>query len=279
MKPSKKTPTWLIERAAQGELDSAETTELRSRLVAEGRSLDDELEKLRQSNRQILTQLPRETMGAAIRRRAVTESKPEHRSRVSMLFPPLAMAGALGMVILVARGIGDHGLTAPLPEQEAEKTTIKGDEVRSPRLLVYRQRPGRAAAADSELLPDGARGARGDLLQLAYDKAPDGLYGVLVSLDGAGKVTQHLPEEGASRTPPLIAVREFRLPSAYELDDAPGFERFMLVTASQPFAISTVIEAAHALAHRGTAARTQPLSLGPSFSQTSILLNKREGTP
>jgi hypothetical protein len=278
MKPSKKTPAWLIERAAQDELDSAERAELRSRLVAEGRSLDNELEALRQSNRQILSQLPRETMGAAIRHRAA-ESKPEPRARLRMLFPPLAMAGALGLVILVARGIGDEGVTGALPDQISEKTTIKGEEIRSPRLLVYRQRPGRVSASDFELLPHEARGARGDLLQLAYDKAPDGLYGVLISLDGAGKVTHHLPEEGANQAAPLVAVREIRLPSAYELDDAPGFERFMLVTASQPFAVTTVIDAARALAHRGAAARTQPLSLGPSFFQTTVLLNKREGTP
>lgn len=269
--PSKKTPSWLIERAAQGELDSAEMAELRSRLLAEGRSLDDELEKLRQSNHQILKQLPREMMGAAIRRRAV-EAQRVHGSRLSMLFRPLAAAGALGLIVLVARGLGDHGIDGPLLEQSSEKTTIKGDEARSPRLLVYRQRPG--GGRDSELLFDGARGGRGDLLQLAYDKAPEGLFGVLVSLDGAGKVTQHLPEEGARQALPLIAFRELRLPSAYELDDAPGFERFVLVTASQPFAVTIAFDAAHALARRGAAARTQPLPLAPSFFQTSVLLNK-----
>lgn len=273
MMPSKKTPAWLVERAAQGELDGAEMAELRSRLLAEGRSLDDELEQLRQSNRQILTELPRTSMGAAIRRRAAA-TQPEQRSRLSMLFPPLAAVGALGLVILVARGIGDQGIGQPLLDPTPEKTEIKGDTVPSGRLLVYRQRPGGVTAGDSERLSDGARGARGDLLQLAYDKVPEGLYGVLISLDGAGKVTQHIPEEGASRASPLVALRELRLPSAYELDDAPGFERFMLVTAAQPFAVATVIEAAQALARRGSAARTQPLALAPSFLQTSVLLNK-----
>lgn len=274
MPSTKKTPAWLVERAAQGELDGAEMAELRSRLLAEGRSLDDEIEQLRQSNRQILTELPRATMGAAIRRRAAAGAQPEHRRRVIMLFPPLAAAGALGLVILVARGIGDQGIGQPLLDPSIERTEIKGDTLPSGRLLVYRQRPGGASAGDSERLSDGARGARGDLLQLAYDKAPEGLYGVLISLDGAGKVTQHLPEEGASRASPLTALREFRLPSAYELDDAPGFERFMLVTAAQPFAVATVTEAAQALARRGSAARTQPLALAPSFLQTSLLLNK-----
>jgi hypothetical protein len=278
MTPSmKKTPAWLIEQAAQGELGAADLDELRSRLADEGRSLDDELEHLRQSNRQILTQLPREMMGAAIRRRAAADVQPGSRSRLSSLFPSLAMAGALGLVILVARGIGDHGLGQSLPDPSSDKTTFKGEEARAARLLAYRQRPGRASAADSELLSDGARCARGDLLQLAYDKAPEGLHGVLVSIDGAGKVTLHLPDEGARQAAPLTAVREIRLPSAYELDDAPGFERFLLVTAAQPFAISAVIEAAQALARHGEAARTQPLALPRGFVQTSLLLNKTKG--
>lgn len=281
MTPStKKTPAWLVEQAAQGELGGADLDELRSRLAAEGRSLDDELERLRQSNRQILTQLPREMMGAAIRRRVAGNDRVEPRWRLRAVLPTLAAVGTLGLVMLVARGIGDHGIVQPLPEQSVEKTTSKGDEARSARLLVYRQRPGRISAADFELLTDGARGARGDLLQLAYDKTPEGMHGVLISIDGAGKVTLHMPDEGARQAAPLTAVREIRLPSAYELDDAPGFERFMLVTAAQPFAIAAVIEAAQTLAHRGDAARTQPLPLPRGFVQTSLLLNKMtEGTP
>jgi hypothetical protein len=280
MTPStKKTPAWLIEQAAQGELGDAELDELRSRLTAEGRSLDEEVEQLRQSNRQILNQLPREMMGEVIRRRAAND-RAEPRWRLRTILPPLAAVGTLGLVMLVARGIGDHGIDRSLVQSFDEETTSKGDEARSARLLVYRQRPGRIAAADFELLSDGARGARGDLLQLAYDKTPEGMHGVLISIDGAGKVTLHLPDEGARQAAPLTAVREIRLPSAYELDDAPGFERFVLVTAAQPFAIAAVIEAAQTLARHGEAARTQPLALPRGFVQISFLLNKtKEGTP
>ena len=273
----KQIPAWLLERAAQGELDAVEVAEIRARLTAEGRSLDEELEQLRRSDREILAKLPREMMGAAIRRRAAAP-----RSRVRMLVAPLALAGTLGLIIVAARGLHDGGSGSPgtSPRSDQEETIIKGEVPRSPRLLVYRHRPGRASVGDSELLSDGARGARGDLLQLAYDKAPEGLYGALVSLDGAGKVTQHLPEEGARQAAPLVAIRELRLPSAYELDDAPGFERFVLVTASQPFALAAVLDAAQALARRGPAARAEMLPLPPSFRQTSVLLDKMtEKTP
>jgi hypothetical protein len=286
----KKTPTWLLERVAQGELDAAEVEDVRMRLTAEGRSMETELSALRESNRDILAQLPRETMGAAIRHRAASPvtSRTASRSRLNMILAPLALVGSVGIAILIVRS-GNIGVGGTSPtnvsttnnQQVEEDTTIKGDSPRSPRLLVYRQRPGQASSLDrSERLSDGARGARGDLLQLAYDKAPEGLYGVLLSIDGARRVTQHLPEEGARESAHLTSMREIRLPSAYELDDAPGFERFVLIAAPQPFAISMVLDAARAVANRGPSARTLPLELGPTFRQTSVLLHKiSEGTP
>jgi hypothetical protein len=165
--------------------------------------------------------------------------------------------------------------------ENADETQIKGDLPASPRLLVYRQKPARPAGiAGSERVSDGARVSRGDLLQLAYDKAPEGAYGVLLSLDGAGRVTLHLPEEGARMSAALISLREIRLPSAYELDDAPNFERFVLVTSARPFAVAVALDAAGALAKQAAAAETSPLLLGPDYGQTSVLLRKAgKGAP
>jgi len=282
-----KTPTWLLERVAQGELDKAEVEQVRAELAAEGRSLEAELSTLRESNREILAEMPREMMAKAIERRATdAASGAPVRTPLRKLVAPLALAGTMALAIVMVRaGHGGHGTVPgvhpPIGPSAEEEIGIKGDSLPSPRLLVYRQRAGQAPGlGTAERLWDGARGARGDLLQLAYDKAPDSLYGVLLSIDGAGRVTQHLPEEGASASAPLTSVREIRLPSAYELDDAPSFERFVLITAPQPFAIGAVLDAAHALANRGAPARTLPLALGPAFHQTSVLLNKSsEGSP
>ena len=66
-------------------------------------------------------------------------------------------------------------------------------------------------------------------------------FGVVVSIDGRGTVTPHLP------VPPgpaarLAERRETLLPHAYGLDNSPGFERFVLVTADKPFDTAVVIE-------------------------------------
>ena len=69
--PTKKTPTWLIERVAQKELGATEVEQIRVRLAAEGSSLEAEVDLLQRSDREILTQFPRQTMAKEIRRRAV----------------------------------------------------------------------------------------------------------------------------------------------------------------------------------------------------------------
>jgi hypothetical protein len=279
-KDSKKTPGWLLERLAQGELDPVAAQELRARLAAEGRSLDDELAALERSNRELLAAQPKDMVAASIRRRAESARPTMARaSRLSFWIAPLALSGSLGLVLLLARPGTDRGRpTSPTVEQ-VENTTLKGPT--TPRLLVYRQRAGGAGdPGSSEQLGDGARAARGDLLQLGYARVPDGTYGMLLSIDGAGRVSQHLPEEGARRATPLRALREIHLPSAYELDDAPGFERFVLITSAEPFAVEPVLDAARALARQSVRGRALPLALAPSFHQTSVLLSKAsKGTP
>lgn len=275
----KKTPTWLLERLAQGELDAAAAEELRARLAAEGRSLDDELAALEHSNREILAAQPKEVVAASIRRRAEAARAGARRaSRLNFWIAPLALTGSLGLALLVARPWVHPAQPKTLVGEEMEDTTFKGGD---PRLLVYRQRT--AGAPDeggSERLVDGARATRGDLLQLAYAAAPVGVYGVLLSIDGVGRVSQHLPEEGARAAAPLRPGREIHLPSAYELDDAPGFERFLLITAAEPFALAPVLDAARALAAQGPRARAVPLAIAPTFHQTSVLLRKTsKGTP
>src|ERR1022692_2178013 len=47
-----KTPTWLLERLAQGELDGEAAAAVRDRLTGEGRSLEDEVAALERADRE-----------------------------------------------------------------------------------------------------------------------------------------------------------------------------------------------------------------------------------
>jgi hypothetical protein len=65
------------------------------------------------------------------------------------------------------------------------------------------------------------------------------------------------------------------LASAFELDDAPAFERFFFVTSPEPFAVAVVTEAAARLGPSGAGGR---LELPPSLEQSTLLLRK-DGPP
>ena len=95
----------------------------------------------------------------------------------------------------------------------------------------------------------------------------------VVSLDGRGAVTLHHPAtlNGSTALTPGDAVT---LDHAYELDDAPGFERFLFVTSDAPLDVATVLEAAHVLARQPSEARTRPLPLPETLVQTSFTLEK-----
>lgn len=255
----KKTPDWLLERLALGELDAAAATDVRARLAAEGRDADAELAALTASNREILETLPPARLGAAIRERA---SRARGARRGSWVFGVPVLAAGVAALVLVARPT-PH---APLGHEVVlEETTLKGD----PELHVYRRR-----GEGQERLGNGARATRGDLLQLAYFAGEGGNFGALLSIDGRGQVTVHWPESNGGTAARLSAKGEIKLPSSYELDDAPAFERFFLVTSPSPFVMSAVLDAAHALAARPTAARVQGLPLPASFNQRSITVRK-----
>ena len=128
----------------------------------------------------------------------------------------------------------------------------------------------------AERLADGAAARAGDVIQLSY-LAAGARYGVILSIDGRGVVTFHLPEGwegGTARSPALDGSGEITLASAYELDDAPAFERFFLVYGDDPFDVSDAAGPARRLAARPADARRGRLGLPRSLFQASFLLVK-----
>jgi hypothetical protein len=110
-------------------------------------------------------------------------------------------------------------------------------------LVLYRQ-----TDKGFEVLPRNASARAGDRLQIKY-VASGGRFGVVMSIDGRGTITPHLPLESQTAIR-LESKGEIPLPTSYRLDDAPGFERFVLVTSSEPFATGVVRRALESLATR-----------------------------
>lgn len=125
-------------------------------------------------------------------------------------------------------------------------------------------------------LADGDGVHDADLVQVGYTAGKD-VHGVILSIDGAGTVTLHSPESGDGST--ALEHGHFAvLPHAYELDAAPGFERFFLVTSKAPLDVADVLDAAHRLASRPQAAQHLELDLPCAWQQSSVLLRKLESS-
>ena len=252
-------PDWLLERYRLGELPAEELEEVR-RALAHDAHARHRLDALDASDRRILDAHPPGPTVGAIRRRAQGSRAAGARlPRWLVLVPALATA----LVVFVAirppgREIADR------PGAVADESRAKGLR---PRLLVYRVVDRRA-----EALADGAAARRGDTLQLAYVSGGR-RYGAIVSLDGRGQVTLHLPAADGSAAVALQGQRETPLPRAYELDDAPAFERFFLVTSDAPFATDTVLAAGRTLAS-SSRAETGLLALPAHLDQTALSLRK-----
>ncbi len=254
---------WTLERIALGELVGDELVRAHARLAAETGGVQ-RLRALEESTAQILRTYPAEVMVPAIEARIARQEARDARGSFrrgwwSGLAVGLTAAAAALVFALVAP-------TAPLPgDGRADQATrLKGLQ---PHLVVHR-----AAGDRSERLRPGDRVAPGDVLQVGYVAGGEP-YGAIVSIDGAGAVTLHHPEF-ATLPPALAGKGRVDLPFSYELDDAPGFERFVFVTSPEPLDVDGVLKAARAVA-AGDAPRTASLPLPDGLHQDSLVLDKR----
>ena len=262
-------PQLLVEQLALGELDGASAERVRSEL---GDGAGETLERIAADNAEILSDYPPERVAADIRRRLEALDEPTRaRPWAWVLAPTLVAAVALVWVIVDRpedQTIAEVGPEARLVDDGApEPTRIKGAV--DPHLVIDRR-----TVEGHERLSEGEVVSEGDVLQVSYVPAGYEL-GVIVSIDGAGVVTLHHPS-APEDAPMLDEGKEIPLRHAYELDDAPSFERFWFVTRDgQAPSVEAVVRAAEALAANPAKARSQELELdGGGWRQHEILLRK-----
>ncbi|MDY7230218.1 ActD-like protein [Hyalangium rubrum] len=266
MTTPRRTPDWLLERIALGELPAAELAAARARLAEEPEG-EARLAALEAENRDVLEKLPPSAVAREVELRAAQARRMEvARGSVSPLrriAPAFVLVPALAVALLMVvrpegTPTGGSGELSGL-----EPTRTKG---LAPQLVLHRQ-----GAAGPERLVDGAAAATGDVVQVSYVAAGQ-RYGAILSVDGRGAVTLHAPD-AATGAVPLAPSGTHALPSAYALDDAPAFERFFLITSDTPFALEEVLAAARTVA-ASASARTAPLALPERYTQVSFTLEK-----
>jgi len=97
----------------------------------------------------------------------------------------------------------------------------------------------RKTTEQTEQLSNNSEAKAGDLLQIRYSTLEP--YGTLLSLDGNGVLTIHLAGKNG-KAASLEAGKIVSLENAYELDNAPKFETFYLITAGKEFELAPVVE-------------------------------------
>jgi len=259
-----RVPDLVLERYRLGELPEDETKALEQRLRDDA-GLRGRLEDLDRSDAQIRRQYPPAWLAERIGRRlpaAATPRRPRPAWPRGWAVPAAVAAVTIVLVVLAPRLAGPPPGASSGPAATAVEP---GDRVKGlrPSLVVFRKTP-----EGSETLADGAGTREGDVLRVGY-RAAGRPFGVILSVDGRGAVTLHLPARG-EQAAALKGEKTVLLDQAYELDDAPRFERFYLVTASEPFAVAPVVEAARRLG----ASPAPALPLAASFEQATFLLRK-----
>ena len=252
-----------LEQYRLNELPPAEAERVRSALDTDA-SVRGRLAMLAQSDEAIARQYPPAWLVSQIRARAAVG-----RAAVLPRRPLVGWAWPLGLATVVLALL--FTLPGSVLSPNLSPTVSTTDDSRpkgvQPALAVYRR-----TDHGSETMADGAVASAGDLLRIGYPAVPQ-VYGVILSVDGRGTVTRHLPANGA-RAARLGHARLNLLDAAYELDDAPGWERFYFVAADTEFDLEPIVTAVRQLAARDLRHPPGLLPLGREFSQAMFLVQK-----
>lgn len=260
MADPKPIPDWKLERFAVGELSGPAAREVQ-RALDESPAERARLTALREDSGATLLSHPAPRVVREVERRlrAAGGTGPAQRPHW-LAVPAAAMVAAAVLFVLRAQDPSSGSGTI------ARTVLSDGDRIKgSSELHVFRIR-----GQSQERLLDGASADAGDNLQLHY-LAGGQRFGVIVSIDGAGGATLHLPEDPGSSSE--LTADSGAAAHGYRLDAAPRFERFFFVTSSSPLATGEVFAAARALA-RGPDPMGAALTLPDGAQQTSFILRK-----
>lgn len=288
-KSQPRVPQLLVERLALGELSAAEATDIRRRLVDEPGGLK-RLETIDADNAATLEALPPKLIARRVANALEAEAPKATGGRAWLWGGPVAAFAALGLILVVlpeqpnpdtfntgsSLPPGTHEPSTPHPTTSG---TERAKGAPNPHLVLSRQR----SDGGSSNVNDGEMAGAGDVVQVGY-LAVGAKFGAIISVDGRGAVTWHLPSTGPTDAAPnaaggrsaahLVVKGEQWLPEAYELDDAPKFERFIFVTSQNSFDLEAVDVAARALVRGNDGGRSGRLQLRSGLKQATMTLRK-----
>jgi hypothetical protein len=261
---------YYLERYSLGELPAEEAEEI-GQMAAANPEIQAALENIESSNREILALYPPPMVKATLSIQ-LTEKQKKSFPLKRVLAISSAAVVLLTIILVLPLTKKKPGIIDPDSIQDV--TLIKGIpkvDLSITQLLVYRKMQDQV-----EMLADGDHARAGDLLQLAY-VATEEPYGMIFSIDGRGLVTLHFPEDSRESTK-LELNTQLSLPNAIELDDAPGFERFIFLTSRTPIDVEAILKKLKGLTEYPEQAKHIDLDLPGNLKQYSFLILKGEGS-
>jgi len=250
-------PDIVLERYRLNELPPAETARIAERLGVDV-PLRQRLEALDRSDESLREPIDR------LRSRLIAREAPARQRSIAWPIPAVvAMSAVLAAVVWQM----STPRTSLLPETTPTDRVKGGAASGLPALALYRR-----TAEGSEQLADGAIAHPGDLIRVGY-RAAGRHYGVIVSIDGAGVVTMHLPPNG-EHAETLKDEAIVLLDQAYELDNAPRWERFYFVAGASPFDAGAIVQAAREAARSQAQTPAPALALPSGLDQAGFTLQK-----
>ncbi len=233
---------------------------------------NQKLNNIKKSNTEILSSYDEEEITTEIKRRyeiqknLIKEQKPKPVSSFRRFtLPAFAMATAAVILVLFSPTFNNL-IRSPIDNDSLEVTRTKGEKTK---LYIYRKKDNRV-----EVIEKGSITKENDLLQIAYVSREEG-HGVILSIDGRGAVTLHFPEDSSSSTK-LELNKKILLPSAYELDDAPTFEKFFFITSKNKLNVKQILNSAKVQSARPANVLKENLKRDSSIRQISFLVKKGE---
>lgn len=268
-----KIKPWILERYILGELSPHKSMEIKNLLKKE-KNIKLRIERLIQSNKDFLKQYPSEQILPEIMSRCDNEkNKSERKKRnVHRLFLWVSSSVSLMIVLLtIFLALQKNNMFNPESSREnSRENRAKGIvplKASQPEIFIFRKNKDGV-----EQLHEGSVVNKGDLLQISYLSVND-TKGMIVSIDGNRVVTLHYPEN-INDSPLLQKHKQAYLENSYELDNAPDFERFFLITSNSEFDLKEIMFEVESFARYSMRIKEEELDLNDNYNQVSIILIK-----
>ena len=207
-------------------------------------NIEAALNDLKKSDEEILNTYSVESMKAAVAGKlAASKLKANNNENTAseniIKFPAVrfityAAAAVLLAAIVIPASLKNSKIAANKAPTERIKGNAAAPASTEPQIKLYRQK-----GREIQALNNGDFASSGDIIQITYN-AGIGEYGVIFSVDGNGNITRHFPENTWTAAQLEQRPDETPLDFSYELDNAPDFECFIMVTSQKEFSLDDI---------------------------------------